>query len=350
MPLTVIVGGQFGSEGKGKVAKDFASHSGAKVAVRVGGPNSGHTAYDDAGKRFVFRHLPTAALLPEITCVLGAGTFIDVDVLLREIAACNLPSERLLIDPNATIISEADKQYEQDAGLRALVGSTLTGTGGALLRRIRRDATLDLAKNSEALQPFVQPVKPFLRTALDTGDRVILEGTQGYGLSLFHTHDYPYATSRDTTAASFVAEAGLSPLDVDEIVLVLRAFPIRVAGNSGPLPNEIDWETVTRESGKTSAIEELTTVTQVRRRVARFDCGVVCEAITVNHPTQIVLNHLDYIGNDSDLDQAPYFPVRRFIDKVEESIERKITHLGFDPYHIVPNVSSFSPAASGDSD
>ena len=89
-----------------------------------------------------------------------------------------------------------------------------------------------------------------MREHLEAGQRIIIEGTQGFGLSLLHSKYYPFVTSRDTTAAAFVSEAGLSPLDVDDIVLVLRAFPIRVGGNSGPLPNEIDWDTVTSESGQ----------------------------------------------------------------------------------------------------
>lgn len=335
MPVTVVVGGQFGSEGKGKVAHYFAAIRAATTAVRVGGPNSGHTAYDHNGNRFVFRHLPTAALLPEVTCILGAGTFIDVDVLLNEIAVCHLPSARLLIDPNATVISEDDKQYEQTAGLRSSVGSTLTGTGGALLRRVGRERTVTLAKDDERLKPYIAPVKAVLRSRLAHDERVIIEGTQGYGLSLLHSADFPFATSRDTTAGTFVAEAGLSPLDVDEIVLVIRAFPIRVAGNSGPLPNEVTWSTVTKESSSPAPLEEFTSVTQVLRRVARFDCRVVRDAVMVNRPTQIVLNHLDYIDASTTTSKVITPPICNFLSNVEAEIDAKIDFLGIDPYSLI---------------
>ena len=335
MPVTVVVGGQFGSEGKGKVAHYFAANRAATAAIRVGGPNSGHTAYNHHGNKFVFRHLPTAALLPGVTCILGAGTFIDVAVLFNEIGLCNLPKERLLIDPNATVITEDDKQFEQIAGLRSSVGSTLTGTGGALLRRIGREQTVTLAKDDERLKPFVAPVKAILRDRLARDERVIIEGTQGYGLSLLHSADFPFATSRDTTAGTFVAEAGLSPLDVDEIVLVIRAFPIRVAGNSGPLPNEVTWSTVTKGSSSPTPLEEFTSVTQVLRRVARFDCRVVRDAVMVNRPTQIVLNHLDYIDASINESKVITSPVCDFISSVEAEIDARINFLGVDPYSLI---------------
>ena len=129
MPVTVIVGGQYGSEGKGKVALAVARRTGATVAVRVGGSNAGHTAYDKDGVRHVFRHLPTAALLSDTTCVLGPGSLIDPEVLRGEVESLGLSAERLIIDPLASVITKTCKQRECDAGLGERIGSTLTGTG-----------------------------------------------------------------------------------------------------------------------------------------------------------------------------------------------------------------------------
>src|SRR5438270_12795356 len=103
MGVTVVVGGQLGSEGKGKVAQYWASQGRASAVVRVGGSNSGHTGYDRNGSRVVLRQLPTAALLPNVLCVLGAGSYIDVDLLLREIAVSGIEPERLSIDERAAI-------------------------------------------------------------------------------------------------------------------------------------------------------------------------------------------------------------------------------------------------------
>lgn len=299
MPATVIVGGQFGSEGKGKTALFLAGHLGAQVVVRVGGSNAGHTAHDDNGVRHVFRHLPTAALLPHPLCVLGPGSLVDPDVLQREVDRLSLPPERLVVDPMAYVITEAHKRRERDSDIRNRIGSTLTGTGEALIDRIRRSSTADLAHKHPYLRQFVRgPVRELLRHRLRQSDRVVVEGTQGFGLSNVQSPHYPFVTSRDTTAAAFVAEAGLSPLDVDQVVLVIRAHPIRVGGNSGPLPNETDWETIAAHAG-TPGLVERTTVTQRIRRVAHFDPAVVRDAIAANTPTSIVLNHADQLGSDA---------------------------------------------------
>jgi adenylosuccinate synthase len=331
MPVTVIVGGQFGSEGKGKVAHALAQEKRASLAVRVGGPNSGHTVIDPRGNALVLRQLPTAAILPEVVCVLGAGSYIDVDILLKEMQETRLRSDCLRIDPNAAVITERERQEEASTALKQAIGSTLSGTGAAVGRRIARVRALRLAKDEPRLKPFLSPISQLLRSRLDVGDRLILEGTQGFGLSLLHSPHYPFVTSRDTTAAGFLSEVGLSPLDVDEVVLVLRAFPIRVAGNSGPLPNEIDWPTVSVESGAEESIEEYTSVTKVLRRVARFDPQIVRQAIAVNRPTHLVLNHVDYIDSACTTLRTTTMRAASFVGRIESLVGRRLHYLGFGP-------------------
>lgn len=331
MPVTVVVGGQFGSEGKGKVAYFLAQETGAKIAIRVGGTNSGHTVIGPSGTSTIFRQLPTAALLPGVTSVLCAGSYIDPDILHDEIARTGLSPGRLLIDPNAMIITEQDRLEEQTDSLRQSIGSTLSGTGAAVRRRISRKSSVRLAKHDNSLRQFVTPVVPFMRAHLADGDRVLIEGTQGFGLSLLHAADYPYTTSRDTTAAAFVSEAGLSPLDVDDIVLVLRAFPIRVGGNSGPLPKEITWQIISDESASPLPILEYTSVTREVRRVACFDSDVVRHAIMANTPTCIVLNHLDYIDSSCRYSNSLSEKTLSFVRQIESLIEVHIDYLGFGP-------------------
>ncbi|HRP18565.1 MAG TPA: adenylosuccinate synthetase, partial [Ginsengibacter sp.] len=200
MPVTVIVGGQFGSEGKGKIAHFLAKEMRASAAIRVGGPNSGHTVQID-NKPIIFRQLPTASILSGIKCVLPAGSYILPSLLFEEMRATNLSSSRLLIDPNAVVITDENLQEENQSMLRSTIGSTQSGTGAAVLARISRRGHVKLAQDEESLKPFICPVTPFLRERLDKNERVIIEGTQGFGLSVLHTRDYPFATSRDTTAA-----------------------------------------------------------------------------------------------------------------------------------------------------
>lgn len=331
MPVTVIVGGQFGSEGKGKVSHFLSRELNASAAIRVGGSNSGHTVIDSLGKPIILRQLPTASIIKDVYCVISAGSYIDREILLNEIEYVGISSERLLIDPHAIIITDSEKQEEQQSLLKQAIGSTLSGTGAAVLKRIKRSTNIKLAKDEISLRPFVKTVIPFLRDCLDAGKRIIIEGTQGFGLSLLHSPYYPYVTSRDTTAAGFLSEVGLSPLDVDQIVLVLRSFPIRVAGNSGYLPHEINWQTVTCESGRDQPIIEYTSVTHSIRRVARFDPEVVRQAITVNQPTHIVLNHLDYIDDSYISSGGLSNKVINFVSEIESMIDQNINYLGFSP-------------------
>lgn len=150
MPVTVVVGGQFGSEGKGKVAHWIAREQGAIAAVRVGGSNSGHTVVDDQGKTFKLRHLPTAAILPDVRCVLGPGSYVDVDVLLKEIDEVGIADERIIVDPNAVIVTELHKHSERE--LKERIGSTGSGTGAAVADRVMRRSDLRFAQNDERIK------------------------------------------------------------------------------------------------------------------------------------------------------------------------------------------------------
>jgi adenylosuccinate synthase len=337
MPVTVIVGGQFGSEGKGKVAHYLAREQRATIAVRVGGSNSGHTAVDKHGAPRVFRVLPTPALLDDVICVLGAGTYIDIDVLLAELQVAQLPSERLLIDPNAYVITDEHKRIENEWGLRERIGSTGSGTGAAAVDRITRRSSAHLAQHDPRLEKYTRrPTRPFLRSTLNRHGRVIIEGTQGFGLSLLHSPYYPKATSRDTTAAGFVSEAGLSPLDVDQVVLVIRAFPIRVAGDSGHLPHEINWETLGSGAGWPLPFSERTSVTDKIRRVGRFDPAIVHAAMEVNSPTHIVLNHADYFDYKCHRLHHVTDTVKSEISNIDAQLDHRLTLIGIGPDLLIP--------------
>lgn len=327
MSVSIIIGGQYGSEGKGKVAFHFAKKQNARAVVRVGGSNSGHTVYSDDGKKYMFRMLPTASLIDNTVAVLPAGAYIDIEVLMHEIGMIGLGPDRLKIDPNAVIITKEHQSQEAGNGMRDRIGSTLSGTGAAVAARAGR-RMVELARDRAELRPFLTDTKLYLRELLDKGEHIVIEGTQGYGLSNYHAKAYPYATGRDTTAAGFLAETGLSPFDVEHVVMVIRAFPIRVAGNSGPLSDETDWKSVSEQSGADFYFEEKTTVTHKTRRVARFSPEIVREAITANNPDIIVMNHVDYIDyshrNTDSLSELQMDFVRR----AEKEISRKINYLG----------------------
>jgi adenylosuccinate synthase len=335
MPVSVVVGGQYGSEGKGKVALAIARQKNARCVVRVGGTNSGHTIIDGHDKPRSFRQLAASVFAEGSIVVLPAGALIDIDIFEKEVAELGLGPDRVKVSPFASLISEEDREMERSIGLVDRIGSTGSGTGAALVRRIGRAATVRLAKDEARLGPYIHDTTRLMREVLAIGQRIVIEGSQGFGLSVLHGGFYPHATSRDTTAAAFVSEAGLSPFDVDEIVLVLRAHPIRVAGNSGPLEDEISWKDLAAEAGLSKDYKELTTATRKVRRIGRFEVDVVRRAIAANQPTSIVLNHLDYIDPALQLGKRTG-PACDFLARIESRIGAKVTMVGFGPDSLEP--------------
>jgi adenylosuccinate synthase len=331
MPISVVVGGQFGSEGKGKIALEIARRTNAQIVVRVGGTNSGHTAIDKDGVTRALRQLPVSVLAPSAIAILPPGALIDPEIFKREVELLGLGCDRVIVSPYATVISESDKQSERAAGLVARIGSTGSGSGAALIRRIGRlHDTPILASEHATLRDYIGDTGEIMCRALKKDARIVIEGSQGYGLSLLHGGYYPKATSRDTTAGTFLGEAGLSPLDVDDVTLVLRCHPIRVAGDSGPLKGETSWEEIAKSAGLPKDYCELTTATKKVRRVGSFDPEPVRRAINVNNPSRVVLNHFDYVdaGVRNDV-----FSMRakEFIERVEIAISRTIDWVGTGP-------------------
>lgn len=282
--LTIIVGGQYGSESKGKVVAFLANET--DLCVRVGTPNAGHTVQINE-KVYKLRQVPAAFVNNNCKLAIGPGALIDPSVLKKELTETNT-LDRIKIDFKAGIIQ---KEYlAEEQSIVKSIGSTGTGCGTALAKRIGR-SDFTLAKDVYTDQ-MLKNVPEYINSEYDRGSRIVIEGTQGFGLSLYHG-DYPYVTSHDTTASSFAAEAGVSPKLVDEIILVIRTFPIRVAGNSGPLEDEINWSEVSKITGR--EIIERTTVTNHVRRVGKFNLSKVQKAVLINRPTQIALQFLNYL-------------------------------------------------------
>jgi len=331
MPLSVVVGGQFGSEGKGKVALHIAREKRAAFVVRVGGTNSGHTGVDASGKVVALRQLPVSILAPNTVAVLPPGAIIDPTIFLREIETLGLDSSRVIVSEFASLISKEDIEAEKSSGLVSGIGSTGSGTGAALMRRMARGSATTLAGKCDALRPFVRSdTTELMNDALRQNSWIVIEGSQGFGLSLLHGGYYPKATSRDTTAATFVGEAGLSPRDVRDVVLVLRAHPIRVAGDSGPLTGETTWAEIARQANLPEDFQELTTATRKVRRVGTFDPALVRRAVAANGPTQVVLNHFDYV-DPAVHDNRVSVQGLAFLKNVEDGIGCRIDSVGTGP-------------------
>lgn len=294
MPVTVIVGAQFGSEGKGKLVAYLARSDGSDFAVRCGGSNAGHS-FTYKGKLYLLRHIPCGITNPATRLLIAPGAFVNPEVLVHEIEETGVTPDRLGIDRFTAIISNEHLVRERRLGLDAQISSTLSGTGAATSMKVLRNWQLRFAKDLPILEPFLTDVSSELNIAYDEGKKILIEGTQGFGLSLHHSRYYPYCTSRDTTAAAFLSEVGLSPRCVDGIFMVVRTFPIRVPGSSGPLQQETTWEEITTSSGAPDPIVEITSVTRRIRRVGNFEEEFVFRAAQINRPTGIAIHGIDYI-------------------------------------------------------
>lgn len=333
MSLTVIVGGQFGSEGKGKVTSHLALRDNVDIVVRCGGPNSGHTV-DVDGRRYELRSLPAGFINPGSRLLLAAGCLINPEILVTEIKSTGTDPKRVGVDRYAGIISPSEGEEEADLRLRERLGSTLSGTGIGVANRVLRKSAFKLAKDIPELQEYLTDVSAEVNEAVDNKGKVLVEGTQGFGLSVYHSPHYPFATSRDTTASGFLSEIGVSPRVVTDIIMAIRTFPIRVAGNSGPLKDEITWEELGERSGYPTEIREFTTTTKKLRRVGLFDFELVRRAALVNRPTQIALHGADYLSwhNKSLRDYQGLTPdAKSFVESLKLSLGQTVTLIGTGP-------------------
>lgn len=341
MEVDIVVGGQYGSEAKGHVAGILAAAKADPEAasIRVGGSNAGHTVYDRQGRRYAFRHMPVAAVLNEGPLIIGPGSELDLDVLLTEVDACEADGHsidgRLFVSEQATLVTQWHRDSEQQ--MRGRIGSTAKGVGAARSDRIWRAARIVGDIPVDERPPWLRVVHDDGLRALCTGVPVIIEGTQGYGLGL-HAGHYPFCTSGDCRAIDFLAQSGLGGRGHEfRTWVVFRTFPIRVAGNSGPLENEISWEELsTRTDGYIQP--EQTTVTKLTRRVAEWDPDLAAEAMRQNSHLGMplpVLMFVDYLDPTlagaitmHRLMRSPAWPI---IEQMEQDINARFVLFGTGP-------------------
>jgi adenylosuccinate synthase len=321
---TAIVGAQFGSEGKGAVVAALADHFDA--AVRTGGPNAGHS-FVHGGKLYKMRQLPCIWTNPRAVLMFGAGGTLDLEVLEREILDTGVDRSRMLIDRAAVIITEKDREAEEHSSLTRM-GSTLEGVGAARIHKILRDVdSSPLAGHRLGAQATADTVQ-ILWEMLNRGQHVLLEGTQGSGLSLHHGL-WPHVTSNDTNAAQLLADAGIAPGWLAHTLLVARSYPIRVGGPSGPMPGgELTFDQIPG-----APIPERTTVTNKVRRISGWEDRVFNRAVQLNDPCGIALTFIDYIDptlagvTDPDYIMASK-KARDFIEMVEYQARTPVVIVG----------------------
>lgn len=339
MPLTVLVGTQWGDEGKGKAVDLFSAD--ADMVVRCqGGANAGHTIL--AGDRFLkLRLIPSSILHQRVTPVIGDGVVLDLSVLLGEIdmlAEQGISCERLLVSGNAHVVMPyhriIDKLNERYLG-SARLGVTKSGIGptyadkaarnsirvqdltdpkifekklelslrdkNALLTKVYNQLPVDKKKiigeyeaYAARLAPYIADTGLAIDRALRAGQNIVLEGAQGTLLDLDHG-TYPFVTSSKTTAPGIVGGAGIGPRAVTRVVGATKAYCTRVG--EGPFPTELDGELASRLRGiKGTVGAEYGTVTGRERRTGWLDGVLLRYAVRLNSLSDIFLTKFDFLS------------------------------------------------------
>jgi adenylosuccinate synthase len=342
MPAFVVVGSQWGDEGKGKIV-DLLTERAAIVARYGGGPNAGHTICVD-DRRFALHHIPSGILRPDVLCVIGNGVVIDPASLLKEVR--DLTEAGIAVEKNLRISDRAHlilpyhrgcdiareeaarggklgttrlgvgPAYESKAGryglrladlldggalldrVRAVAGMTRSACGGALPAEFDpppEKVAADYARHGEALRPFVADTAALLNARLDEGAVVLCEGAQGTLLDLDHG-GYPFVTSSTSTAGGACTGLGISPIRVDGVIGVLKAYTTRVG--EGPFPTEQDnpQGALIRERGR-----EFGSTTGRPRRCGWFDAVVARYSVMINQIECMALTLFDVLDGFDEI-------------------------------------------------
>jgi adenylosuccinate synthase len=324
--ITALIGGQFGSEGKGVIVAHIADQF--NVHVRVGGPNAGHSFYHE-DKKWVMQQIPCGWINPNAVLYIGPAGMVYPRIFKEEIDAIESAGydirNRLFINPHTSILDEHHFQREggTEGSLHHRIGSTGEGCGACRMDRLKRDpASFRRAGDVDDI-PWLQKL---VGTPKQLGDwNVLLEGTQGFGLSLIHGA-WPFVTTGCTGAAQLLADSGMPWGAMKDVIAVVRTYPIRVAGTSGPMEGELTWDYMSERIGR--PVKEITTVTKKVRRIGGWDEARFLYMCEINRPTAIALTFLDYLDPKMEDADALTSEASRMVSYVESLANCPVKYVG----------------------
>jgi adenylosuccinate synthase len=324
MSCTIIVGGFFGDEGKGKIVAHIAHQDRPTIIARGGvGPNAGHTV-QVGDRQYGVRMVPSGFVYPDARLCIGAGVLVDPRVLVSELDQVGA-RDRCFVDYRCGVIDEEHIARDRKSDhLRDTIGSTGTGCGPANADRVMR--TGRLARDVPELAPYLLDVPAAVNAEIDAGQAVLIEGTQGFGISLYYG-TYPFVTSKDTSASQIASDVGVGPTSVDDVVVVFKAYPTRVG--EGPFSTEM-----THDQSNALGIQEFGTVTHRERRIGCWDGEMARYSAMINGCTQAAITGIDKVDHDcfgaTEWSQLSA-KAREFIRCAEDDIGRPVTLVSTGP-------------------
>lgn len=355
-----FIDGQWGSSGKGKFNALLADMEFPDFAVSHNSVNASHIVVWDDGSEYKFQHLPTSVINPQTKIVMGAGASIDLEQMLKEMKDWELTTDRLFIHPNAVVITPEDIEYEKEHLVR--IASTMTGNGAAAGRKVMRHPSTKTAADFRELRDYVRDTSTMIASWLREGKTGILETAQGFELSMDHgglyeqfegfglpykvNRFYPYTTSRNVDPLTFAGMTGVGPRLLGNVLLNLRANPIRVGdgsnnkidGYSGvdlsgsssgaiwPDQREMTWDEISETAG--APVKEMTSLTKRVRRVFSFSPMQLAHITKIVQPNFITINFVNYTdgniaGLQGTLTRAQLKGLYPAVFTLVEFIERK---------------------------
>jgi adenylosuccinate synthase len=285
MSCTIIVGGFFGDEGKGKIVAHLAYKDKPVIISRGGvGPNAGHTV-QVGNQEFGVRMVPSGFVYKDAKLCIGSGVLVDPRVLEQEVERLHVKG-RVFVDFRCGIITADHIARDKgSAHLAKKIGSTGSGCGPANSDRVMRLSPQ--AKDVPELAEYLLDVPKVIDAALKKEEVVLLEGTQGFGISLYYG-TYPFVTSKDTSASQIAADNGVGPTRIDDVIVVFKAYPTRVG--EGPFSTEMSFE-----KSDAMGIQEFGTVTHRKRRIGGWDGGMARYSAMINGCTVAAITGIDRV-------------------------------------------------------
>lgn len=357
--VTVVLDSQAGSCGKGKFVGYLAQRDKPEVAINNFMSNAGHTYRDSKYGTVMTQHLPTSIVNPDTGLYIGPGAVITPSILFDEILKYReiIGDRKVHINPRAMVIKHEHAEREKEL-IRS--GSTFKGCGVAQADKVMRVPGIQLWGDWYRVEDWGDGLHPAdleylldtivvddamleINNIIDCNGDVLVEGSQGCDLDINYGLNYPYTTSRQCHAGQLLADCGISPRLVTDIIMIMRPYPIRISNqtnigleiSSGDYDGaeEITWDIVKERCGAPADVQfgEMTTVTKKMRRVFEMNWERLHYVTQLNRPTQIALNFAQYLDwNASYVTRWADLPqkVKDFVHRVEDVTNVKVTMIG----------------------